>query len=201
MMRPFRLGLTGSIGMGKTATARMFRDHGIAVWDADAVVQRLYDRGGLVVSDMAALCPGAVRDGQVDRSALKAWIAATEDGLARLEGLVHPFVHKDRAAFLDRAAERGDTLVVLDIPLLYETGAEADVDAVLVVTAPADVQRARVMARPGMTDTLFEALLSRQMPDAEKRARATYVIGTVTPDHARAEVGALIARLKGADDA
>jgi dephospho-CoA kinase len=201
MMRPFRLGLTGSIGMGKTTTAEMFRGEGVPVWDADAAVHRLYDAGGAAVAAISALCPGAVHDGRVDRATLTEWLAGTTDGLARLEHAVHPLVRADRERFMEAGAARGDRLVVLDIPLLFETGAEAELDAVLVVTAAAAVQRARVMARPGMTPELFAALTARQMPDAYKRARATYVIETVTPDQTRTEVRALTRRLAGVEDA
>ncbi len=197
MTGPFRLGLTGSIGMGKTTTAAMFRDEGIPVWDADAAVHRLYDAGGAAVQPIAALCPEAVRDGRVDRAALKEWLAGTTGGLAQLEQVVHPLVRADRDRFVQAAAVRGDRLVVLDIPLLFETGAEAEFEAVLVVTVNPEVQRARVMMRTGMTPELFETLLARQMPDADKRARATYVIGTHTPGQTRAEVRALVRHLTG----
>jgi dephospho-CoA kinase len=201
MTRPFRLGLTGSIGMGKTTTAAMFRNEGIPVWDADAAVHRLYEAGGAAAAAIAALCPAALHDGRVDRAVLKEWLAGTNDGLARLEEVVHPLIRADRERFLEAAVARGDRLVVLDIPLLFETRAEAELDAVLVVTADETVQRARVMARQGMTPELFAALMARQMPDADKRARATYVIKTVTPDLTRTEVRALIRQLAGAEDA
>lgn len=193
--RPFRLGLTGSIGMGKSSTAALFAEAGVPVWDADAAVHRLYAPGGAALPAVAALCPPAVGPEGVDRTALKRWLAETPGGLARLEAAVHPLVAADRAGFIARAAKDGAQLVVLDIPLLFETGAEADVDATLVVTAPPEVQRARVLARPGMTEDQFARLLARQMPDAEKRARADHVIETLTPDGARAAVRDLIRRL------
>ncbi|RMD92699.1 MAG: dephospho-CoA kinase [Alphaproteobacteria bacterium] len=187
--RPFRLGLTGSIGMGKSTTAEMFRREGIEVWDADAAVHRLYARGGAAVRHIAALFPQAIVDGAVDRAALRAIIARDPSALEQIEKIVHPLVAQDRQAFLRSA--KGD-IVVLDIPLLFETGAERDVDAVAVVTAPPDVQRARVLARPGMTEEQFETILAKQMPDEEKRRRADYIIETTTIDNARAAVRAII---------
>lgn len=192
-MRPFRLGLTGSIGMGKSTTAAMFLEEGIPVWDADAAVHRLYAPGGAAVAPLAALCPVALRDGGIDRAALKDWIATDASALARIEAVVHPLVAADRAAFLDRASS---DIVVLDIPLLFEKGSEAEMDATLLVTAPPEVQRARVMARPGMTEAQFATILARQMPDADKRARATHIIETLSVDAARAAVRALIAHLR-----
>lgn len=194
-MSAFRLGLTGSIGMGKSTTAALFRDEGIPVWDADAAVHRLYAPGGAAVAPLAALCPAALRDGGIDRAALKDWIAADPGALARIEAVVHPLVAADRAAFLQVA--RAD-IVVLDIPLLFEKGSESEMDATLLVTAPPEVQRARVMARPGMTEAQFNAILARQMPDAEKRARATHIIETLDPESARAAVRALIAHIRKA---
>lgn len=195
MPRPYVLGLTGSIGMGKSTTAAMFADEGVPVWDADAAVHRLYGPGGAAVPAVAALCPAAVVAGAVDRGRLKQALAADPSLLARLEAAVHPLVAADRAAFLDEAAARGAPVVVLDVPLLFETGADAGVDATVVVTAPEAVQRARVLARPGMTEAQFRALLARQMPDAEKRRRATHVIETDTLEGARARVRALLAEI------
>lgn len=192
-MRPFRLGLTGSIGMGKSTTAAMFLEEGIPVWDADAAVHRLYAPGGAAVAPLAALCPAALRDGGINRLALKDWIATDASALARIEAVVHPLVAADRAAFLDRASS---DIVVLDIPLLFEKGSEAEMDATLLVTAPPEVQRARVMARPGMTDAQFATILARQMPDSDKRARATHIIETLSVDASRAAVRALIAHLR-----
>lgn len=193
--RPFLLGLTGSIGMGKSTTAGFFRDAGVPVWDADDAVHRLYARGGDAVPGIAALCPEAIEDGAVSRDALKAWIARDRAALGKIERAVHPLVAADRAAFI--AGHAGATLILLDIPLLFETGAEAWLDAVLVVTAPADVQRARVLARPGMTEAQFETILAKQTPDSEKRARADYVIETRGLEQTRAEVQALVAKLRG----
>lgn len=193
------LGLTGSIGMGKSTTAGFFRDAGVPVWDADAAVHDLYAPGGDAVAPLAALHPGAVTAGAVDRAALRDWIAADPGALRQIEGVVHPLVARARAGFL--AAHAAAPLVVLDVPLLFETGGEGYCDAVLVVTAPPEVQRARVLSRPGMTEGHFQTILAKQLPDAEKRARATHVIETLTPDQTRAAVLDLIARLTGGPDA
>ncbi len=197
-MTPFRLGLTGSIGMGKSTTAGFFRDEGIAVWDADAAVHRLYAPGGAAVAPLASLCPSALREGGIDRAALKAWIAADPSALGQIETIVHPLVATDRATYL--AAVTGD-LVVCDIPLLFETAGSAGFDATLVVTAPPELQRARVLARPGMTEEEFRLILSRQMPDPEKLARATHIIETLGLDAVRAAVRALIAYIRNTRDA
>lgn len=192
-MTVFRLGLTGSIGMGKSTTARMFADQGVPVWDADAAVHRLYSAGGTAVQPVAGHWPGVVVDGAVQRDRLKPIVTADPAALSLLEQIVHPLVAADRADFL---ASCPPGLAVLDIPLLFETGAEAQMDATLLVTAPPDVQRARVLARPGMTEAAFQAILSRQMPDAQKRARATHIIETLSLDSARAGVQALIGYLR-----
>jgi dephospho-CoA kinase len=170
------LGLTGSIGMGKSTTASLFADRGVPVFDADAAVHALY--AGPLAQAVEAAFPGTTADGRVDRAALGRWVAGDPDALARLEAIVHPAVRAEERRFLQRAAVTGTPLVVLDIPLLFETGREADVDAVVVVSAPAEVQRERVLARPGMTVERFEGLLARQVPDAEKRRRADVVIDT-----------------------
>lgn len=182
----FRLGLTGSIGMGKSTTAQMFRDGGHPVWDADQVVHRLYAPGGAAVGPVAAAFPGALRDGGIERAALKAAIAGNPAALDRLSAIVHPLVAADREAFIARHADA--PLVVLDIPLLYENGYETQMDGVAVVSTDADTQRQRVLARPGMTEDLLALILSRQMPDAEKRARADWIIPTDSPDTARSAV-------------
>lgn len=189
----FRLGLTGSIGMGKSTTARLFAEQGCAVWDADAAVHRLYSSGGTAVSPMAAAFPDAIRDGAVSRDALKQIIAQDADALKRIESIVHPLVAQDRADFA--AAARADILV-FDIPLLFETGGEARVDAVAVVSTDADTQRARVLARGTMTEDQFNAIRAKQTPDAEKRARADYVIVADTIDHARAQVQQVISDIR-----
>lgn len=182
----FRLGLTGSIGMGKSTTAQMFRDAGHPVWDADQAVHRLYAPGGAAVGPVASAFPAALRDGAIDRDALKAVIADDPAALDRLSGIVHPIVAADREAYVARHATA--PLVVLDIPLLYENGYQAQMDGVAVVSTDADTQRQRVMARPGMTADLLALILSRQMPDAEKRARADWIIPTDSPDTARRAV-------------
>ena len=196
-----KLGLTGSIGMGKSTTAAMFRAMGIPVWDADETVHRLYAVGGAAVAPVAALIPDALLGGMINRDALKRAISTDATLLDRLEKIVHPLVAQDRAAFLARHADQ--PLVVLDIPLLFETGADAWLDAVLVVTTDPETQTARVMARPCMTDAAFAQILARQTPDAEKRARADHVIATKTLEQTRADVTELIATLtgKGAVDA
>ncbi len=200
-MRPFRLGLTGGIGMGKSTTAAMFAAAGVPVWDADAAVARLYAPGGAGAQALARTFPGVLAaDGSVDRGALKARIAADPGMLDRLNALVHPLVAADRSAFLAHSAA---DVVLLDIPLLFETGAEAGCDAVAVVTAPAAVQRARVLARGTMSEAMLETILARQMPDAEKRARADYIIPTDSMDSARKAVEDVLAdiRRKAAEDA
>jgi dephospho-CoA kinase len=192
------LGLTGSIGMGKSTTAQMFRDEGIPVWDADAAVHRLYERGGAAVAPVGAAFPEVVLDGAISREVLKKIIGADPAALGRLEKIVHPLVAQDRTAFI---AANPAPIVVVDIPLLYETGADAWLDSVLVVSVSPETQRARVLARPGMTEAQFQAILSRQMPDEEKRRRADHLIETTTMDEARAKVRALIDELKAKADA
>jgi len=194
-MSRYRLGLTGSIGMGKSTTAALFAVEGIPVWDADAAVHRLYAPGGMAVAPVAALCPAALHNDGIDRAALRDWIASDPTALPRLEAVVHPRVAADRDAF---AARVSDGIVVFDIPLLFEKGTEARMDATLLVTAPAALQRQRVLSRPGMTEAQFALMLSRQMPDAEKRARATHIVETLSIDQTRAYVQALIAYLRSA---
>lgn len=201
MNRPFLLGLTGSIGMGKSTTAAMFSDLGVPVWDADATVHRLYEPGGAAVRALSQDFPEAIATGAVDRAALKTRLAQDPDALALLESLIHPLVAADRMAFIDRARADGAALVVLDIPLLFETGADQQMDATLVVTAPPEVQRARVLARPGMTPEHLETILSRQMSDVEKRRRATHVIETTTLEQTRRDVEDLVRAIKGNRDA
>jgi dephospho-CoA kinase len=189
----YRLGLTGSVGMGKSTTAALFEEAGVPVWDADAAVHRLYESEAGAAA-LAGIAPEAVAEGRIDRARLRAAVAADPDLLDRIEARVHPLVADDRAAFA--AENAGAPLVVFDIPLLYETGAERELDGVLVVSATTAVQRDRVLARPGMTNEAFERILARQLPDSEKRARADFVIATDRGlDAARADVLSLIERI------
>lgn len=190
------LGLTGSIGMGKSTTARMFMDEGVPVHDSDEAVHRLYS--GVAAPLIEARFPGTVVDGTVDREKLSKAVLGNPEALRDLERIVHPLVRADADAFLARHREAGAPLAVLDIPLLFETGGRERVDRVVVVTAPAQVQRERVLARPGMTEEKFAAILARQVPDAEKRAKADHVIDTGEGmEAARAAVKALVAELAG----
>lgn len=195
--RPLLIGLTGSIGMGKTATAAMFARLGIPVYDADAAVHRLYAPGGAAVAPVAEAFPACVSAGKVDRACLSALVAADRAALARLEAIVHPLVAHAQEAFIAQAATGGAEMVVLDIPLLFETGADTRVDAVVVVTAPENVQRARVLARPGMTEELFAQMRARQIPDVDKRRRAQFVVETDTGmSHAFEQVKQVVAELR-----
>ena len=192
--RPFVLGLTGSIGMGKSTVAAMFSQLGIPVFDADAAVHALQGPGGALVSAIEAGFPGTTGPDGVDRQKLGAAVFGDKEKLRRLEAIVHPAVAEMRAAFL--AANEGRKLVVFDIPLLFEKGGEAGVDAVAVVSAPPEIQRERVLSRPGMTAEKFERILALQVPDAQKRQRADAVIDTGQPlEDTRRAVAALAARL------
>jgi len=190
------LGLTGSIGMGKSTTADMFRAIGIPVWDADAAVHALYGKHGAAVTTMQDAFPTAVVDGAVDRNVLKRIISEDPAALKAIETVVHPLVADDRVAFI---ADHPDQLVVLDMPLLFETRADVWLDAVVVVSARTDVQRARVLARPNMTPSQLDAILAKQMPDAEKRTRADYLIETTSLDAARQAVQNLVADIRKAN--
>ena len=193
------LGLTGSIGTGKSTTAAMFHDLGIPVHDADATVHDLYRTDA--VAPVAARFPEAVRDGVVDRKALSSTLAKFPDRFRELEAIIHPLVRAREAAFLDAERQNGSFLVVLDIPLLFETGSEARVDKVVVVTCDPQTQRQRVLARPGMTEEKLQLILSRQIPDAEKRRRADFVIDTGRGlEAARKQVEEVIATFKGPQD-
>jgi dephospho-CoA kinase len=190
----FILGLTGSVGMGKSATAKMFADEGVSVHDADAAVHALYE--GEAVAAIEAAFPGTTANGRVDRGKLGERVIGHPDEIKRLERIVHPLVARVRDAFLARAERDGAKVAVLDIPLLYETGGDARCDAVVVVSAPAEVQRERVLTRPGMTDAKLAAILAKQMPDADKRARADFVVDTSQGfDAARAQVRDILARV------
>ena len=190
-----KLGLTGSIGMGKTTTAGFFRESGVPVWDADAEVHKLYAQGGAAVAAMGALVPEAVAAGFVDRRVLKAEISKNPALLAKIEAMLKPLLAQSRAGFLQKHIDKH--LVLFDIPLLYETDAESWLDYVLVVTAPAEVQKARILARQSMDETMFTTLLARQMPDQEKRALADFVFDTSKGlAHTKADVKALIDKLE-----
>ncbi|WP_119257950.1 dephospho-CoA kinase [Shinella zoogloeoides] len=188
------LGLTGSIGTGKSTTAAMFRDLGVPVHDADATVHDLYRAEA--VAPVAALFPDALENGIIDRKALSAVLARSPERFGELEAVIHPLVRARETAFLDAERRNGAPLVLLDIPLLYETGGEKRVDKVVVVTCDPQVQRQRVLARPGMTEEKFQLILSRQMSDAEKRRRADFIIDTGRGlEAAREQVEEIIARL------
>jgi len=188
------LGLTGSIGMGKSATAKMFVDEGVPVHDADAVVHRLYE--GEATPLIEAAFPGTTRGGKVDRAKLGERVLGNAEAIKQLEQIVHPLVTQARERFLTEAERNGASVAVLDVPLLYETGGDARCDAVVVVSAPAEMQRARAFERPGMTANKLAAILAKQMPDAEKRARADFVVDTSQGfDHARAQVREILARV------
>ncbi len=189
----FLIGLTGSIGMGKSTTARQFEAEGCAVWDADAAVHRLYAKGGAAVAPMAEAFPAAVIDGAVSRDALKLIISRDPQALRKIEEIVHPLVAQDRAAFIAATAAE---IVVLDIPLLFETGGEARVDATVCVSIDPETQKKRVMSRGTMSEDQFAAILAKQMPDSEKRARADYVITTDTPESAAHQVRAVLADIR-----
>ena len=191
------IGLTGSIGMGKSTTAAMFREAGVPVYDADAAVADLYSAGGAAVGPVGEAFPGVVRDGAIDREALRSRVLGHPDELKRLNAIVHPLVGRDRAEFFKAAEAAGADMVVLDIPLLFETGGHANMDAVVVVTAPPEMQRERVLARPGMTPERLDAILAQQTADAEKRARAHFVVDTSRGlEPARAQVAEIIAAMR-----
>ncbi len=194
------VGLTGSIGMGKSTTAAMFAAAGAPVYDADAEVHALYARGGAAVEPVGEAFPGVVVDGAVDRTKLSHQVVGDAEAMKRLEAIVHPLVGMSRAGFFEKAVAAGADIVILDIPLLFETGGEKRVDAVVVVSAPADLQRQRVLARPGMDEAKLDAILARQMADLDKRARAHFVIDTGQGlDHAREQVDAVLTKLRDPD--
>jgi dephospho-CoA kinase len=197
--RPFVLCLTGSLGMGKSRTASFFAEAGMPVHDSDAAVHALYE--GEAVPLIEHAFPGATSNGKVDRAKLAAMVLGNDQAIARLEAIVHPLVGKVRDKFLADAQARGAPVVVLDVPLLYETGGERGCDAVVVVSAPHEVQRQRALERPGMTEEKFAALLAKQMPDAEKRRRADFIVDSSQSfDHARAQVRDIlqaVARMRG----
>jgi dephospho-CoA kinase len=194
--------LTGSVGMGKSSTAGMFAEAGVPVYDADEEVRRLYAPGGAAVAKVEAEFPGVVVKGAVDRGRLGERVLGDPAALAKLNSIVHPLMGEARAEFFRRAKGAKAPIVVLDIPLLFETGGERNADKVVVVSAPAEMQRKRVLGRPGMTGAKFAALLAAQVPDAEKRARADFVIDTSQDfDHARRQVKAILDALRGGGEA
>jgi len=192
----FVLGLTGSIGMGKSTAARFFAEAGIPVHDADGAVHRLYE--GEAASAIEAAFPGTTRSGKVDRTKLAARVLEDPAAIRRLEAIIHPLVRESEVKFLAEAAGRGEPVVVLDIPLLFETGAEKRVDAVVVVSAGPQAQRDRVLGRPGMTESKLEAILAKQLPDVEKRRRAHFVVDSSGGlDSARAQVHGILRAIAG----
>lgn len=190
------LGLTGSIGMGKTTASTMFAEAGVPVYSADDAVHALY--AGRAAPLIEAAFPGTVSNGKVDRTKLSASVLGKPEALKKLESIIHPLVHEEEAGFLAQARADSADIALLDIPLLFETGGNNRVDKVAVVSAPADIQRARVLARPGITEEKFAAILARQMPDAEKRARADFIIDSSGElEETRAQITAIIAELRG----
>ncbi|MDW3180520.1 dephospho-CoA kinase [Roseobacter sp.] len=189
----FRLGLTGSIGMGKTTTAQMFVDEGCALWDADAAVHRLYAKGGAAVAPIREIFPGAIQEGAISRDALRRIISADPDALQKIEAIVHPLVAADRAEFIETADAE---IIVFDIPLLFETGGDAQMDAVACVSIPPEIQEQRVLARGTMTRADVEKIRAKQMPNAEKCARSDFVIITDTVEHARAQVQDVVRQIR-----
>jgi dephospho-CoA kinase len=192
------LGLTGSVGMGKSTAAKMFEEEGVPVFDADAAVHRLYEGEGAPLIEAAF--PGTTREGRVDRDLLSARVVGDERALAKLESIIHPLVMTARKAFLATAENAGAKIAVLDIPLLFETGGHVRVDKVAVVSAPHHMQKARVMQRPGMTEEKFAAIHTRQIPDAEKRVRADFIIDTSQGfDVTRENIRAILRELSKAE--
>lgn len=191
------IGLTGSIGMGKSTTAAMFREAGIPVYDADAAVHAAYDVGGVAVGPVGEAFPGVVKDGRVNREALRQQVLGKPEAMAKLNAIVHPLIGRSRAEAFAAAEADGADMIILDVPLIYETGGEKAMDAVIVVSAPAEMQRERVLAREGMSPERLDAILAQQLPDAEKRKRADYVIDTGRGlEAAREQVAAVIADLR-----
>ncbi len=194
------IGLTGSIGMGKSETAKMFAAEGVPVYDADAEVHKLYAPGGAAVAPLEEAFPGVVKDGAVDRALLSKEVIGKPEALKRLESIVHPLVGQANRAFLENAVKDGAEMVLLDIPLLFETGGRERVDVIVVVSAPYELQRERVLARPDMSEEKFEEIFAKQVSDADKRAGADYIVESDKGlEHARAQVRKIIADLKGRD--
>ncbi len=197
--QPMIIGLTGSIGMGKSETAKMFARLGVPVFDADATVRQLQAPGGRALGPVEAAFPGVVKDGALDRDALGKIVFGNPDAKKKLEAIMHPMVAEERIEFFNRAEDEGAKLVVLDVPLLYETGGDKACHKVVVVSAPPEIQRERVLARPGMTTEKFEQILKAQVPDDDKRARADYVVDTnFGLDHAFRQVETIVKELSEA---
>lgn len=190
-----RIALTGSIGMGKSTTAAMFADRGVSVWDADAAVRRAYRAGGPAVEPMSRLVPEAIVDGAVGKDALRGLIAVDRSLLPKVEAIIHPLVAEDREAFTRERTEAGETVLIYDIPLLFETGGEVGFDKVIVASAPADEQKRRVLGRGSMTEEDFALILARQMPDREKRLRADWVVNTTGLETAKRSVDRILAEV------
>jgi dephospho-CoA kinase len=187
------VGLTGSLAMGKSHTARLFAEQGIPVFDADAVVHELYRPGGKAVTSIRRLVPEAIVGDAVDRQRLSTAILSDESLLDRLEAAIHPLVREEQAKFIDRERRRKSPIVIIDVPLLFETGHESEFDSIIVVTAPPDIQRQRALARPGMTPEKLDFILARQLPDSEKRARADFLVETGgSPEQARSQVKRIV---------
>ena len=194
------IGLTGSIGMGKSTTAAMFRAAGIPVYDADAAVHEAYDVGGIAVGPVGEAFPGTVKDGRIDREALRQQVLGKPEAMARLNSIVHPLIGAARSDVFEKARAAGADMIVMDVPLIFETGGQRSMDAVIVVSAPPEMQRDRVLAREGMTPERLEAILAQQMPDAEKRALADYVIDTGRGlEAAQAQVTEIIGKLRASE--
>lgn len=194
----FLIGLTGSIGMGKTQTATLFEEEGVPRYDADAAVHKLYEKGGAAVSPIGALVPEAIVDGAVNRDLLGQAVLKDQGKLKQLEAIVHPLVGRAQMDFFQEQIKAGQDMVLLDVPLLFETGGDGYVDTVIVVSAPADIQKARVLARPGMSEERFQDILNKQVPDAEKRARAEFIVdSSVSVEDARRQVRAILEQIKG----
>lgn len=196
----YLIGLTGSIGMGKSQTAALFEAEGVPRYDADAAVHALYEKGGAAVAPIGELVPEAVVDGAVDRAILGQYVLRDAEKLKRLEAIVHPLAGQTQMDFLLQNEADGAAAVVLDIPLLLENGGEAYVDTVVVVSAPYEMQRARVLARPGMSEERFDAILAKQMPDADKRKRAEFIVdSSISVEDAHRQIRAIMEALQGRD--